>query len=358
MNDCIQARRGFLKSLGLAAGAGVLGNVRPASTAWLKGKPNILLILVDDLGWGDLSCSSAEDLKTPNIDRLVQSGMKFNNFYANCCVCSPSRAALLTGRFPELVGVPGVIRTKDENSWGYLAPDAVLLPDLLKKAGYNTSIIGKWHLGLKKPNIPTSRGFDLFHGWLGDMMEDYYKQTRHDINYMRLNEKTINTAGTHATELFTQWSIETLKQNVKSGKPFFQYLAYNAPHTPIQPPDDWLEKVKKREPGMTDKRAGLVALIEHLDHGIGQVLKALKNLGLEDKTLVIFSSDNGGLLNKGANNGLYRSGKTHVYEGGIRVPMCASWPGEIMPGTETDHRALIIDIFPTLLESRLNSCVK
>ena len=135
-------------------------------------KPNILLILVDDLGYGDLSSYGAEDLQTPHVDAIVRDGMRFDEFYANCPVCSPTRAALLTGRYQELVGVPGVIRTHAENSWGHLTADATLLPAALKKAGYATAIIGKWHLGLDKPNRPNDRGFDHFHGYLGDMMDD------------------------------------------------------------------------------------------------------------------------------------------------------------------------------------------
>ena len=136
-------------------------------------RPNLLVILVDDLGYGDLSSYGARDLKTPHIDRLIARGIRFDNFYANCPVCSPTRAALLTGRYQDMVGVPGVIRTHPENSWGYLSPAAVLPPKILKPAGYHTAVIGKWHLGLESPNIPTDRGFDHFHGYLGDMMDDY-----------------------------------------------------------------------------------------------------------------------------------------------------------------------------------------
>ena len=159
-------------------------------------KPNVLVILADDLGYGDLSCYGATDLKSPNIDKLVAAGMRFDNFYANCPVCSPTRAALLTGRYPDLVGVPGVIRTHIKDNWGYLFPQAVLLPQMLKRAGYHTAIVGKWHLGLASPNLPNERGFDHFHGFLGDMMDDYYNHRRHGFNYMRLNDKEIDPRGT------------------------------------------------------------------------------------------------------------------------------------------------------------------
>ncbi|TKJ39634.1 MAG: N-acetylgalactosamine 6-sulfate sulfatase [Planctomycetes bacterium B3_Pla] len=314
------------------------------------GKPNILMILVDDLGYGDLSSYGATDLKTPNIDRLIAAGMRFDNFYANCPVCSPTRASLLSGRYPDLVGVPGVIRTHLQNNWGYMAPHVVLLPKLLKPAGYHTAIVGKWHLGLASPNTPNDRGFDYFHGFLGDMMDDYYKHRRHGINYMRLNRKEIDPPG-HATDLFSQWATDYIKIHAKSKQPFFLYLAYNAPHTPIQPPSDWIDRVKSRRPGISDKRAKLVALIEHLDDGIGKVLAALKDSGAGDNTLVIFTSDNGGQLSVGANNGPLRAGKQDMYEGGIRVPMCAVWPGKIKSGTRSERIGLTMDLFPTICDA-------
>jgi arylsulfatase A-like enzyme len=343
-------RRDFLKAAGLGAASLMVPNWLPARAKTQTGTPNIVVILVDDLGYGDLSSYGAKDLKTPHIDSLVAAGIRFDNFYANCPVCSPTRASLLTGRYPDMVGVPGVIRTHITNNWGYLASQAVLLPTMLKRVGYHTAIVGKWHLGLQSPNIPNERGFDHFHGFLGDMMDDYYKHRRHGINYMRLNEKEIDPKG-HATDLFTQWAIDYIKERSKSKKPFFLYLAYNAPHTPIQPPKDWLEKVKNREKGISDKRAKLVALIEHLDDGIGKVIASLKESGLYDNTLIIFTSDNGGQTGVGAGNGPLRGGKQDMYEGGIRVPMCAVWPGKIKPGSRSDRVALSMDLFPTICET-------
>jgi len=312
-------------------------------------RPNVLVILVDDLGYGDLSSYGAKDLRSPSVDRLAAAGMRFDSFYANCPVCSPTRASLLTGRYPDLVGVPGVIRTHPQNSWGYLSPGAVLLPVVLKKAGYETAMVGKWHLGLESPNTPTERGFDFFKGFLGDMMDDYYTHRRHGINYMRDGTKEIDPAG-HATDLFTRWACEYLR-NRRGDRPFFLYLAYNAPHTPIQPPAEWVAKVKKRQPGIDEKRAKLVALIEHMDAGIGQVLDTLRKTGLEKNTLVVFSSDNGGQLRVGANNGPLRDGKQSMYEGGLKVPTVAAWPGKIAPGGRSDRIALTMDIFATVLEA-------
>lgn len=346
-------RRTFIQStsagLALSAITGCSTVSKQNSASLKTNKPNVLLILVDDLGFGDLSCYGAPDLKTPNIDQLCASGMTFNNAYANCPVCSPTRAALLSGRYQEFVGVPGVIRTHHNNSWGHLTPDSILFPIMLQQTGYQTALIGKWHLGLETPNKPNERGFDFFHGFLGDMMDDYYHHRRHNNNYMRLNEKIIEPKG-HATDLFSDWACDYLR-DVKRDEPFFLYLAYNAPHTPIQPPTEWLEDFKKRNPNASDKRAGLAALIEHMDYGIGKVMSTLKQTGLDDNTLVIFTSDNGGFLREEANNGPYRNGKGTLYEGGIRVPMCASWKGVIKPNTLTDRIALSMDIMPTILDA-------
>ncbi len=312
--------------------------------------PNIILILADDLGYGDLTSFGADDLRTPNVDRLIASGKRFDRFYANCPVCSPTRASIMTGRFPDLVGVPGVIRTHPENNWGFLSPDATLIPRMLKSAGYHTAIVGKWHLGLESPNLPNERGFDEFHGFLGDMMDDYFNHRRHGQNYLRHNEETIDPPG-HATDLFTQWAIDYLNRRKAESSPFFLYLAYNAPHSPIQPPPSWLEKVQKRAPEMDEKRARLVALIEHLDDGIGRVLRTLHDNGQADRTLILFTSDNGGQLSAGANCGNLRGGKQDMYEGGIRVPFGASWPGHIPAGSRSDVVALTMDLFPTICEA-------
>ncbi len=313
-------------------------------------KPNILLILTDDQGYHDVSYYGTKDIQTPHTDALAKAGLRFDNFYANCPVCSPTRAALLTGRYQEFVGVPGVIRTYPEDNWGYLDPKATLLPEMLKIGGYHTALIGKWHLGLEPPNVPNDRGFDFFHGWLGDMMDDYWMHRRHDINYMRRDREVIDPAG-HATDLFTQWSIDYIKQQANEDQPFFLYLAYNAPHFPVQPPKDWLAKVKAREPGLSEKRAKLVAFIEHLDDGIGQVIQALKDSGQYDNTIIVFTSDNGGLLRDAANNGPLRDGKQSVYEGGLKVPTVMVWKDKILAGSSTGYKALSMDLFPTLVEA-------
>ena len=321
-----------------------------AATENTHSAPNILMILTDDQGWGDAAAYGAKDLKTPAIDSLIASGMRFDNFYANCPVCSPTRAALLSGMVPDKVGVPGVIRTHPDNNWGFLNPDAILLPKPLKAVGYHTAIIGKWHLGLEAPSRPTDHGFDHFHGFLGDMMDDYWTHTRHDRHYMRLNTEDVRPEG-HATDIFSDWAADYITSRAGKVQPWFCYLAFNAPHTPVQPPRAYLEKVLSREPGIDPTRAKLVAFIEHLDVGIGRVVDCVKKTGQAENTLIVFTSDNGGHKGSHAHCGPHRGFKQEMYEGGIAVPFCAVWPGHIAPGSRSDLVALTSDLFPTFCEA-------
>jgi arylsulfatase A-like enzyme len=313
------------------------------------GKPNVLIILTDDQGYNDVSYYGTPGIRTPNIDTLCKSGMRFDNFYANSPVCSPTRASLMSGRYPEMVGVPGLIRSDPGDNFGFLKPTAKLMPKLLKEAGYTTALVGKWNLGLESPNTPNEKGFDFFHGFLDDMMDDYYNHLRNKKNFLRQNEKEVAPKG-HATDIFTGWAVDYIHRQKNGKNPFFLYLAYNAPHFPVQPPEEWMEKVKKREPGMPERRAKLVALIEHMDDGIGKVIRSLKETGAYENTLVIFLSDNGGHLESGANNGELRDGKQSVYEGGIRIPAFFSWPGHIRPNSSCTEKALTMDVYPTIAE--------
>lgn len=311
--------------------------------------PNIVCIFVDDLGYGDLSWQGAKDLLTPNIDGIAKEGITFTNFYANSTVCSPSRASLLSGKYPDMVGVPGVIRQNIKNSWGYLDTKTELIPQVLKEKNYHTAIIGKWHLGLSSPNIPNDRGFDYFKGFLGDMMDDYWTHLRGGKNWMRINHEIINPEG-HATDIFTDWTIEYLESRKEESKPFFLYLAYNAPHFPIQPPEEYLEKVKEREKNISDKRAKNVAFIEHLDFCIGRVMKSLEETGLIENTLLVFTSDNGGALRYEQSNGILRGGKQDMYEGGIKVPAFMLWKNKIQPGSTSNNFGMHMDLFPTFCD--------
>ncbi|MEO1526974.1 MAG: sulfatase-like hydrolase/transferase [Planctomycetota bacterium] len=312
-------------------------------------RPNFILILADDLGYGDVSYQGAPDIKTPNLDRLAGEGITFTQMRANCTVCSPTRAAILTGRYADRVGVPGVIRTRPQDNWGYLTPEVPTLADRLRSTGYHTGIVGKWHLGLERPNTPNGRGFDHFHGFLGDMMDDYYTHLRGGLNFMRLNESEIDPKG-HATELFTDWAIEYLDERSQADAPFFLYLAYNAPHFPIQPPDEWYERTRAKFPEMPEKRAKNVALVEHFDDSLGKLFRAIDELGLRDSTVVAFTSDNGGSLPHAQRNLPWRDGKQSHYDGGLRVPFLVRPLDKSLAGTKSDYAGLTFDLAATFIE--------
>lgn len=313
-------------------------------------KPNVIFILADDHGYGDVSTYGPSDTRTPNLDRFAAEGMLFTRMRANCTVCSPTRAAFLTGRYADRAGVPGVIRTQPQNSWGYLSPCLPTVADRLRPAGYHTALVGKWHLGLTSPNLPNERGFDFFHGFLGDMMDSYTTHLREGQNFMRRYHEVITPTG-HATDLFTAWSVDYLRERASDKKPFFLYLAYNAPHFPIEPPAEWLARVRERAPTLDEKRAKNVAFVEHLDDALGRVLTALRDTGLDQNTLVIFSSDNGGSLPHGQNNDPWRDGKQSHYDGGLRVPFAARWPAVIAPGSRSDYAGLTFDVGATFLDA-------
>ncbi len=313
--------------------------------------PNILIIVADDLGWADVGYHGRDDLKTPHLDALARAGLVFPNAYANSSICSPTRASLLTGRTNTTTGMHGVVRSDQPlNTWGYWNPEVPSLVQDFRDHGYATAAIGKWHLGVSPPNLPNARGFDYFKGLLSGVIDDNYQHLTRGQNMMRENNQVITPSG-HITDLLTQWTIDFLRdhagahpQSVPPDRPFFLYLAYTAPHTPIQPPPDWLARVKAREPDLDPMRAGYVALVEHMDDGIGQVMATLRELNLAENTIVIFTSDNGGMASYGGRNGPYRDGKGTMYEGGLRVPGFIVWPNHIAPGSTTEEVIATMDL--------------
>jgi arylsulfatase A-like enzyme len=322
-----------------------------AVTAVAAPRPHVLVVLTDDQGHGDVSLYGSTEVQTPRLDRLAAEGMRFTRMRSNCTVCSPTRAALLTGRYPDRVGVPGVIRTDPASSWGRLRPDVPTLPELLRQHGYHTALIGKWHLGLEAPDQPNDRGFDFFHGFLGDMMDSYTRHLRHGKNYLR-RDRTEITAEGHATEVFADWASAYLRERARTPEqPFFLYLAFNAPHFPIEPPAADLARVLARAPDAPEKRARAIAFAEHLDSALGRVLDTLTETGLAPRTLVVFTADNGGSLPHAQSNHPWRDGKQSHYDGGLRVPFAARWPGHLPPGSSSDYAGLVFDIFPTVLEA-------
>ncbi len=329
----------------------LLGLVVASLTAATPTQPNMLVILADDLGIGDMSAyRPGADVQTPHLDRLAGEGMRFTRMRANATVCSPTRAALMSGCYADRVGVPGLIRTEPANTWGYFDPKVPTLANYLHGAGYHTAIVGKWNLGLTAPGTPNDRGFDFFHGFLDDMMDSYTTHRRQGHNYMRRNREVVDPAG-HATDIFTTWASDYVRERAAAKSPFFLYLAYNAPHFPMQPPEEWLERVKKRVPGIDANRALSVALIEHFDAAVGRVMATLKETGLDQNTLVVLTSDNGGSLPHAQNNDPWRDGKQSHYDGGLRVPFVLRWPGKVTPGSTSDYAGLTFDVFATALEA-------
>ena len=319
--------------------AGLAGLADPAGAAPAPSPPNVLVIVADDMGFSDLGCYGGE-VQTPNLDKLAQGGLRFTQFY-NTARCWPSRASILTGYYPQQVrrdampGLKGGISGR-RPAW------ARLLPELLQPLGYRSYHSGKWHLDGKV----LAGGFN--HSYSLNDHDRYFNPKSHTLDDKPLPAVKPDS-GYYATTAIAQYAIDMLAEHQTHyrSQPFFLYLAYNAPHVPIQPPQEWLDCVKQRESGIDEKRAKLVALIEHLDAGIGKVIDTLKETGLYDNTLVIFTSDNGGQLSAGATNGPLRASKGDMYEGGIREPMCAVWPGRIRAGSRSDCVALTMDVFPT-----------
>ena len=333
--------------------AAALPAAAAAKDAQAAKRPNVIVILADDLGYGDLSCMYAKDMRTPALDAFFSEGVRMDNFYSNASLSSPARASLLTGRYCDMVGVQGVIRNEGPDSYydnfGYFAPEAVTMPQVLKDNGYATALIGKWHLGYTSPNVPGNRGFDLFEGFLGGMMDDYYTHMRKGFPSLRINDKVAPPVEGHITDVLTGWAIDYVREQGAKQKPYFLYLAYNVPHIPLDAPGDWVAKVKAREAGISDTRAHLVALIEHMDAGIGRLFDYLKQSGQWDNTLIIFTSDNGGFMPSQANNGPCRGGKSTMYEGGLRVPAAFYLKGRIEKG-RIQNMAQTMDIFPTICD--------
>ena len=323
--------------------------------------PNILLIFTDDQGWNDVGCYGSE-IPTPNIDRIAAEGVRFDNFYSASSICTPSRFGLLTGRNPgrsqdQLLSA--LMFMADEHKQTSIKKHETTIAEWLRsKAGYETALIGKWHLGHGSPDLlPPSRGFDFFRGHTGGCI-DFFTMTYGIIPDWYHGTKHVSENG-YATELITDEAIEYLKQR-KQEKSFFLYLAYNAPHfgkgyspkdkAPVnimQPQAADLKRVSSIE----DKiRREFAAMTVNLDDGIGRVLQALDETGLADNTLVIFLTDHGGDPVYGGSNLPLRGNKAELFEGGIKVPCMMRWPGTIPAGTVVPEPCSAIDLFPTFSE--------
>ena len=300
-------------------------------------QPNFIIILADDLGYADLGIYGAEKIKTPNIDGMAAEGARFTSWYSNSTICTPTRAALLTGRYSSRIGLDNVIPLTGPDSQKGLPEAEVTLPEVLSPAGYTTGIIGKWHLGHLEQFNPTLHGFD---SWFGvPYSNDYnggniplYRDTQIIENPVDQQE---------LTKRYTEEALDFINDN--SDNPFLLYLPHTFPHVPLHASPDFVGR----------SQAGLYGdVVEELDWSVGQILAELKKLDLEENTLVIFTSDNGPWTYQGENGGSsgpFYCGKGSFFEGGIRVPMIAWWPGKILPGRVIDSLAASFDLFPTII---------
>ncbi len=318
-------------------------------------KPDIVLLLADDLGAADLSSFGSPDIHSPNIDAIAQRGIRFTQCYSNGPECSPTRSALLTGRYQHrfgglecAIGVGNVGRY-DEADWlakrGELGLPATepTLPRILKQSGYDTACFGKWHLGYLDKFLPRRHGFDEYFGILGGNADYFtHKEENGEMTLYR-NEKPEVRKG-YLTDLIADEAIAWLKH--RTSKPFFLYVPFSAPHTPIQDPDAYDEKTGTA-PTFKSNRPVYVKMVERMDKRIGDIMRQLKAMGREEKAIVIFLSDNGGDPN--GDNGKLRGRKSSTWEGGIRVPGMMQWPGHIPAGKTTPQVTLSMDMMPTLL---------
>jgi arylsulfatase A-like enzyme len=314
-------------------------------------RPNFIIILADDLGYGDLSCFGSTAIATPHLDRLAAQGTRFTDFHSNGAVCSPTRAALLTGCYPIRAGVPGVVEAADKDQPG-MDTTLLTLPQLLKQAGYATGLFGKWHLGYQTATNPKNRGFDEFKGFLAGNVDYFSHVDQEGYADWYHGTDTVTESG-YLTTLITRQAISFIKRH--QDEPFFLYVAHGAPHSPYQGPDDEAFRVVKPGqsqagvPGQTEaqKLATYKVMIEYMDSEIGRLIDSLKTLGLDKNTFVMFFSDNGPAGAIGS-AGPFLGRKGSVLEGGHREPAIAWWPGTIAAGRTCAGTVAGFDLFPTV----------
>ena len=327
--------------------------------------PNILFIVSDDHGWGDLPSNWDDtEVHLPTLDALARSGVRFPNYHT-VPLCGPSRACMFTGQYSTENGMWRGPGSQPLGSPGYrgIKRDVKMLSEYLSEAGYATGAFGKWHLGSLEGEVPNDRGFDEFRGFLGGAHPYWISGSRSKIMHNREHDPL---AKGHATELFTQWAEDFIRKNAGKESPFFCYLAYNAVHGPLRvekskpasAPEAWVKKALDR--GVSFLRSDYVAILEHMDHNIGQLVSVLDELGVAENTLIVFVSDNGGCtMEEGAaggrfpgNNGPLRGGKATTYQGGLNVPFLVNWKGKIpQSGFVSDSHVMHCDIFSSLLDA-------
>jgi arylsulfatase A-like enzyme len=327
---------GGVSCLGMAA-------LRSSAVAVEQAKPNIMIILADDMGYADLGIQGCEQLKTPNIDSIAKNGVRFTEGYVTNSVCAPSRAGLLTGR----IGI-GFESNLPHNTEHGLRVGVKTIADHLKTVDYRTFCIGKWHLGYLPQFHPNQRGFDEFFGLLGGS-RSYFALPKTDQHTAieRNGEVVPEVAGSYLTDRWTDAAVEYIDDHVAQNpdQPFFMYLSYTAPHGPLDAKPGAAEKFT---PIKNPKRRIYAAMMESLDEGVGKVLQALEKTGIRGNTIVVFLSDNGGPTDKNlSDNGELKGMKGSVWEGGLRVPFMMQWPGKIPSGQVLEGQVSSLDLLPT-----------
>ncbi len=344
-----QNRRDFLKTMGLAASSlmvpqAVFGR-RQADR-----KPNVVLIFTDDQGSIDLNCYGAKDLYTANLDRLAAEGTRFTQFYVGAPVCSPSRAALMTGRYPQRAGVPGNVSSQAGHAG--MPTEQITIAEMMKSAGYATGHVGKWHLGYTPETMPNGQGYDYSFGHMGGCIDNY----SHFFYWQGPNRHDLWRNGTEVWydgEFFGDLMVDECKKFIDGHKeePFFLYWAINMPHYPLQGKEKWRKKYEH----LDAPRKMYAAFVSTMDEMVGEVVRHLDESGLRENTLIIWLSDHGHSVEQrtfggGGNSGDYRGHKFTLWEGGIRIPCIVSWPSRIPQNSVRNEVAVSIDWMPTIAE--------
>ncbi len=307
-------------------------------------KPNIIIILADDAGYSDFGFMGSDEIKTPNLDQLALDGVIFNNAYVSASVCSPSRAGLLTGMYQQRFGHECNLDSDVNNSFD---PNQITIAEALKTEGYKTGLIGKWHLGDKTQNHPLKNGFDYFWGFISGARNYFYdpnEQFRNSIRNVVQNYTQTKFDG-YLTDVLGDKAIGFINKNHQSNNPFFLFLSFNAPHTPMHAKDDVLEKFKD------NPRQVYASMMWSMDEAIGNVVEALKENDQYDNTIIYFLSDNGAAMSNDASPFPFKGWKGNQYEGGIKTPMIMTWKNKIKSNTQFDGFISALDIFKTSLEA-------
>ncbi len=354
MDSLTCSRRGFMKWLGVAAAGCTLSGcteaIQAAGTASGKRRPNVILIFTDDQGTIDVNCFGAKDLYTPNLDGLARRGTRFTQFYVAAPVCSPSRAALLTGRCPQRAQLVG--NTSSQKGKPGMPTEQITIAEMMKSAGYATGHVGKWHLGYTRETMPNGQGFDYSFGHMGGCIDNYshyFYWSGPNLHDLWQNGKEVWRDGEFFGDLMAEECTKFIEKN--KDKPFFLYWAINMPHYPLQ----GREKYRKMYADYDEPRRSYAAFVSTADEKIGQVVDKIDELGLREDTIIIFLSDHGHseeIRNNhggsGGNAGPHRGHKFTLWEGGVRVPAIVSWPGHIPAKAVRGQIAASIDWMPTI----------